>query len=94
MTVLRGGTDIELRKHACSPWPEALARSNPPDLSRLTVLALVRDEFRRAIAAARYYDDLRCSRAPCARRSLPDVPRRIFEMFYAIQTDWERGRGT
>jgi hypothetical protein len=42
--------------------------------SALVVLA----EFKRAVAAAQRYDDLRC------RHACRDIPRRIFEEFYAF----------
>lgn len=50
---------------------------------KIGLFAVVRAEFGRALAAERRYESLRCGRAPS------DIPRTIFEEFYAGRTDSE-----
>jgi hypothetical protein len=58
-------------------------------LARLKLLATILAEYRRAIAAARRYDELKLHRESAVRRH--DIPRRIFEEFYS-QVDGGSGR--
>jgi hypothetical protein len=51
-----------------------------------TILA----ELRRALAAARRYENLRYGRSGHERLAAPDIPRRIFDEFY----DFSGGSGT
>lgn len=53
---------------------------------KIGLFAVVRAEFRRALAAERRYESLRCGRAPS------DIPRTIFEEFYAGRADSENER--
>jgi hypothetical protein len=47
-------------------------------------------ELRRALAAARRYENLRYGRSGHERLAVPDIPRRIFDEFY----DFPGGFGT
>ena len=57
---------------------------------RAGFLSIVRAEFGRALAALRRYEMLRAGQA--RREKLPpaDIPRRVFEEFYAAPADPER----
>jgi hypothetical protein len=50
-------------------------------LDQLKSLAGLAGEYRRALAAARRYDELKSGRASIARRQ--DISRQVFEEFYA-----------
>jgi hypothetical protein len=52
---------------------------------RPNFLSAMLAEFRRATAAAQRYDDLRCRSAGTGRIAPVDLPRQVFEEFYAFE---------
>jgi hypothetical protein len=51
--------------------------------SRFGILVIVLSDFRRAVAAAQRYEDMRY-RSACPGRAAPtDIPRQVFEEFYS-----------
>jgi len=63
-------------------WKRRVSRVVQADFFfRLELLATILAEYRRAITAARRYEELKVHRESTVRRH--DIPRRIFEEFYA-----------
>jgi hypothetical protein len=56
---------------------------------RLEFFSTIFAEFGRALAAARRYENLRHGRGRQQRRAPADLPRQIFEEFYAVERDSE-----
>jgi hypothetical protein len=77
---MRVSPNAQAMAQVCKRRVSRVVHANFP--CRLKLLATILAEYRRGIAAARRYEDLKLHRESGVRRR-HDIPRRIFEEFYS-----------